>query len=32
MNLPIKKKQSHRCRKEIYGYQGGKGHSDKLGD
>ena len=25
MNLFTKDKQSHRCRKQIYGYQGGKG-------
>ena len=33
INLFVKQKQSHRCRKQIYGYQGqnqlGK---DKLGD
>ena len=25
MNLFTKQKQSHRCRKQTYGYQGGKG-------
>ena len=25
MNLFTKQKSSHRCRKQIYGYQGGKG-------
>ena len=32
MNLPAKQKQRHRCRKQTYGYQGGKGEWDKLGD
>ena len=32
MNLPTKQKQSHRCRKQSYGYQGGKEGRDKLGD
>ena len=27
-----KQKQSHRCRKQTYDCQGGKGRSDKLGD
>ena len=31
MNLFTRQKQSHRCRKQTYGYQGGKG-KDKLGD
>ena len=31
MNLFTKQKQSHRYRKQIYGYQRGKG-VDKLGD
>ena len=25
INLFIKQKQSHRCRKQTYGYQGGRG-------
>ena len=32
MNLFAKEKQSHRCRKQTYGYQGGKRGRDKLGD
>ena len=33
MNLFSKQKQNHRCRKQTYGYQGGKGGGrDKLGD
>ena len=32
MNLFPKQKLSHRCRKQTYGYQGGKGGRDKLGD
>ena len=32
MNLFTKQKWSHRCRKQIYGYQGGNGRRDKLGD
>ena len=32
MNLFTKQKQSHKCRKQTYGYQRGKGRSDKLGD
>ena len=32
MNLFAKQKQSHRCRKQTYGYQWGKGERDKLGD
>ena len=32
LNLFTKQKQSHRCRKQAYGYQGGKGVRDKLGD
>ena len=31
MNLYIKQKQTHRHRKQIYGYQRGKGKRDKLG-
>ena len=31
MNLFTKQKQSHRCRKQTYGYQGGQ-ERDKLGD
>ena len=31
MNLFTKWKLSHRCRKQTYGYQGGK-RGDKLGD
>ena len=32
MNLFSKQKSSHGCRKLTYGYQGGKGGHDKLGD
>ena len=33
MNLLTKQKQSHRCRKQTYGYQEGKGRRrDKSGD
>ena len=32
MNLFTKQKQSHRCKKQTYGSQGGKGGGDKLGD
>ena len=32
MNLFTKQKQSHRCRKQTYGYQWGKGGRDNLGD
>ena len=32
MNLFTKQKYSHRCRKQTYVYQGGKGGRDKLGD
>ena len=32
MNLFAKQKQSHRCRKQTYGYQVGKGGWDELGD
>ena len=32
MNLFIKQKYSHRCRKQTYGYQGIKTEGDKLGD
>ena len=31
-NLFTKQKQSHRCRKQSYGYQGGKRRRDKQGD
>ena len=31
MNLFTKQKQTHRHRKQIYGYQRGKGGRDKLG-
>ena len=31
MNLFTKQKQTHRLRKQIYGYQRGKGVGDKLG-
>ena len=30
MNSFTKQKQSHRCRKQTYDYQGGKGGRDKL--
>ena len=30
MNLFTKQKQSHKCRKQTYGYQGRKGGRDKL--
>ena len=29
MNLFTKQKQSHRCRKQTYGYQGGKGRREE---
>ena len=32
MNLFAKQKQSHRCGKQTYGYQVGKGGWDELGD
>ena len=32
MKLFTNQKQSHRYRKQIYGYQGGRGGRDKLGD
>ena len=32
MNLFTKQKWSHRCRKQTYGYQGGKRERYKLGD
>ena len=32
MNLFTKQKNSHRCRKQTYGYPGGKWGGDKLGD
>ena len=32
MNLSTKQKQSHRGRKQTYGYQGVKWGRDKLGD
>ena len=32
VNLFTKKKWSHRCKKQTYGYQGGKAGRDKLGD
>ena len=32
MNLFTEWKLSHRCRKQTYGYQGGKWGRDKLGD
>ena len=32
MNLLTKQKYSHRGRKQTYGYKGGKGGRDKLGD
>ena len=32
MNLFTKQKYSHSCRKQTYGYQGGKEGRDKLGD
>ena len=32
MNLFTKENQSHRCRKQIFGYQEGKRRKDKLGD
>ena len=32
MNLFTKQRQSHRCREQTYGYQGGKGGWDELGD
>ena len=32
MNLFTKKKQSHKRRKQIYGYQEGKGRRNKLED
>ena len=32
MNLFTKQKESHRCRKQTYGYQAGKVGRDKLGD
>ena len=31
MDLFTKQKQTHRHRKQVYGYQRGKGRSDKLG-
>ena len=31
MNLFTKQKQTHRLRKQIYGYQGGRGERDRLG-
>ena len=31
MNSFTKQKQSHRCRKQTYGYQGGRGGGDKFG-
>ena len=31
MKIFTKQKLSHRCRKQTYGYQGGKGGRDKLG-
>ena len=31
MNLFTKQKQTHRHRKQIYGYQSGKGKREKLG-
>ena len=31
MNLRTKQKQTHRHRKQIYGYQRGKGGRDRLG-
>ena len=31
MNLFTKQKQTHRHRKQTYGYQSGKGERDKLG-
>ena len=30
--LICKEKQRHRCREQTYGYQGGKGGQDELGD
>ena len=32
MSLFANQKYRHRCRKQIYGYQGGKGKWDELGD
>ena len=32
MNLSTKQKQSYRCRKQTYDYQGVSGGRDKLGD
>ena len=32
MNLFTKQKQSHRCRKQTYGYRGEGGGRDKLED
>ena len=32
MNLFTEQKQNYRYRKQSYGYQGGKGRRDKLGD
>ena len=32
MNLLTKQKLSHKCRKQTYGYQGGKGGRENLGD
>ena len=32
INLFAKQKNRHRHREQIYGYQGGKGEWDKLGD
>ena len=32
MNLFAKQKQRHRCREQTYGYQGGKGGWNELGD
>ena len=32
MNLFAKQKQSHRCRNQTYGYQGGWGEWDELRD
>ena len=32
MNLFAMQEQSHRCREQTYGYQGGKGEWDKFGD
>ena len=32
MNLFVKQKERHRCKEQAYGYQGGQGRWDDLGD